>query len=255
MRRVEAIIFEHEEKLEKERELARAQIGDSFIERYFKLYGVLNNTGKHDRAFHSEIMYDGRPTLDNWIGWNSEIDTMHVSVAESNGNYHYKKPGFVKLHDISILKCTETSIEAGMSEGKPTMRHCHGWYNDLHEEWRTKYTTEEWRRDLSDALDLYIRNVSELFDRDKPIMTDKHGYMFQEGKDYLTRIHYDNIGTLRLQQMEVFQPGKYREAFGLGVGKLPKFTKEVTFDHVKNELVGHYVDLMRRTAADREFRF
>jgi len=260
MRRVESIIFEHEEKLEKLKELERAKLGNSHIEQYFKLYGVMNYKGDKDtynsHKFFSQVLYDCEPTPNDFIGWNADVHTMYVSVSEGNGNGHYKKPGFVNLFNISIRKEVDDLIEAGITKsGVPTMRQCHGRYKNCHKIWKTKYTIEEWRKDLSDALDIFIKEVSKLYDKKKPILIDKYGYMFQEGKKYLTRIFYDNNACLQLQQMEIFAPGKYREAHGLGVGKIPKFTKETNYDHVLGELIEHYSSLMKLTEADKEFRF
>ena len=257
MRMVAAIIAENEIRIEKKRQKDIGNSGNSYIEQYFRLYGVMNKKeiNNNSNYFHSEILYDCKSTPDDFIGWNANIYFMHVVVNNSDYNTSYKRPGFVKLFTLSIYNKEETSVEAGLENEIPTMRDCHNRYVDCHKNYTTKYTTEEWKKDLYDALNIFIENIKILYDINKIIHIDKNGYMFQDGKNYLTRIFYDSSGTVEVHQMEIFEPGKYRERFSLGVGKIPTFTKEINFVNVVEEITANYNSLMNKSGADKDFKY
>lgn len=242
------------EEEKKRIEIEEAKNGTSAIEKYFELYGPLSKREHFDqneekypseyasKGFSNHLMYKVKATPDSMFNWNSEIYFLYLSVRHTkNTNNYFKKAGVVSEVSIDLTQSHEWCIDCNIVNGKPKLRHSHGWYDKMEKEWTPKY--ENWNDDVEYGFELFWQYCTEemlkYFDVEKPILKQRN-YLYQEESKFIF-----DMGTLRLNGCEILQNNKFRNS-GLGTSALPKSFKDVTnFYEIKNDFRKQFDELVK----------
>lgn len=239
-----------------------AKKGISNINTYFEKYGILNEKKSYDQSkfeypseyasdgFNSCIVYNGFPSNAHGV-WNSTILFRTVRVERTkNINNYFRKYGKISEVEINIDNKDEYCIDCKIVEGEPTLRHSHGWYDNIHKEMTNHYPLEDFNQDLNHAFDLFVEYTTEeikkYFDITQPFL--KQGDKLYQDNAKAILIYT----THKLYASEVFDTNKYRKVHDShDMAKVPsKFKETLTFEELQAYWKENYYTLIKLRGYD-----
>ncbi len=266
------------EEQEAERiEMLKAESGNSDIENFFRVNGVLHqyddNKYKSTYPFGTTIIYGGKPNPGST--WNSEIYIMSCSTQRHQTNNWINKDGFTIKTQFTISKRTDSLIEASSKNGVPTFRQCHGWHKIG--DYAKHHSYDQWSKDVDKAYKIFMKFFDKIF-TDSPVQVSKKGVMFQKDATDTKDDHYGGKGkpnkfvttivqdlsdsggwmqfSVVINQMEIVDKvkNKYRN-MDHGLQVVPEFTGKKTKDEVRTEAELMFKDVLHRSGALAPFKY